>query len=233
MHVLDTSNLYLAAVDIDGTLKDLAKENTSALIRTMKSMGKVNLKLRGKFVLWINKINMYFVKTGLLPTNSFMQKTLLFLYSVLLFKKYETFKNRYFKAYNKENIFFESAETIIGKLEDKGLKVYLVTKNRQNRRILRLTDKTIASKIERIIVGKKNKSKYVVYKSFISSRGISKKEVLIIGDNFWDDVLPAILLGVTVVWCNMYNSKLKALVINIFKLIFKNIKDESELLDMK
>lgn len=233
MHVLDTTNLYLAAVDIDGTLKDLAQENTSALIKTMKSMGNVNLKLRGKFVLWINKINMYFVKTGLLPTNSFMQKTLLFLYSILLFKNYETFKKRYFKAYNKENMFFESAETIIDKLEDKGLKVYLVTKNRQNKRILQVTDKTIANRIERLIIGRKRTSKYVVYKSFISSRGISKNEVLIIGDNFWDDVLPAILLRATVIWCNMYNSKFKAIVINIFKLIFKNIKDESKLLTME
>jgi len=229
MSILNNVDLYLAMVDIDGTIKDLVKENTNALIHTMEKMGNINLKLRGKFVLGINKINMYFVKTGLLPTNSFMQKTLLFLYSILLFKKYEIFKQIYFEEYNKENVFFDCAEEMMDNLYSSKLNAYLVTKNRQNKRMLNLKNNYIVRDIHRVIIGKKNITKYSVFKSFLSNRYINYREVLIVGDNFWDDVLPALLLGTTVVWCNMYKSRLKNIVINILKIFFKNIKHDSEL----
>lgn len=229
MSILNNVDLYLAMVDIDGTIKDLVEETTNALIRTMESMGNINLKLRGKFVLCVNKINMYFVKTGLLPTNSFMQKTLLLFYSILLLKKYEKFKNKYFEEYNKENVFFECAEEMIDNLHNSQLNVYLVTKNRQNKRILQLKNTSIVKDISKIIIGRRNVTKYSVFKSFLSNRYIHKDDVLIVGDNFWDDVLPALLLGTTVVWCNMYKSKLKWCIIKILKLFFRNIKEDSEL----
>lgn len=229
MGVLNNIKLYFALVDIDGTLKDLVKENTTALINAMKRMNNIHLTKRGKFVLWINRCNMHFVKTGMLPTNCLMQNVLLFIYSSLLFKNYNVFKKVYFEEYNKENIFFECAEEMIQNLTDNDFILYLVTKNKQNKRMLKLKDKDIIKSIRRIVVGRRKVSKYQLYKSFMSNKLICKDEVLIIGDNFWDDVLPGLLLGSTVVWCNMYNSKLKKLVINILKLFFRNVRDEKEL----
>ena len=228
MSVLN-SNLLIAAIDIDGTIKDLVVENTNALVSTLKRMNNMHNSKRGKFVLWINKINMWFIKTGMLPTNSFMQNILLFIYSVLLLKKYNVFKKIYFKEYNKENIFFECSDDIIQNIIASDFKVYLITKNNQNKRMLKLKDNNIIKNTQKIIVGNKKLSKYSMYKAFIYTKRISKNHVLIIGDNFWDDVLPGLLLGLTVVWCNMYNSKFKKLAINILKLFFRNIRNEREL----
>lgn len=229
MSILEDINLFMATVDIDGTIKDLAKENTNALTSVMKKMGNLHLTLRGKFVLWINKVNMYFVKTGLLPTNSFMRDILLFVYSAFLLKNHKNFKRLYFKEYNKENVFFERAEDMIQNIIDSGLIVYLITKNSQNRRIMALKDNNIVKKKLKLIIGNKKTTKYAVYRSFISNKFLQENELLIVGDNFWDDVLPGIFLGATVVWCNMYNSKLKKVVINILKLFFRKIKDDREL----
>lgn len=229
MSMLDNINLFIATVDIDGTIKDLVKENTNSLINTMKRMGNIHLTKRGKFVLWLNRINMYFVKTGMLPTNSFMQNILLLVYSALLLKKYSEFKELYFEEYNNQNIFFDYAEEMIQNVVDKGLFVYLVTKNRQNKRMLELKENYIIKKTVRLIVGYKSEIKYNVYKSFLSNRLLRSNEILIIGDNFWDDILPGILLGTSVVWCNMYNSRLKRIIMNILKIFFKNLKDEREL----
>ena len=172
---------------------------------------------------------MWFIKTGMLPTNSFMKNILLFIYSVLLLKKYNLFKKIYFEEYNKENIFFECADCMIQNIIACDFTVYLITKNNQNKRMVKLKDNNIIKNTQKIIVGNKKTSKYSMYKAFISTKRISKKYVLIIGDNFWDDVLPGILLGSTVIWCNMYNSKLKKLAINILKLFFRNVRDEREL----
>lgn len=229
MQVLDNIKFKFAAVDIDGTIKDLVKENTNALNSVMKKMGNIHLTKRGKFVLYMNKINMYFVKTGMLPTNQFMQNILLFVYSILLLKSYNVFKEIYFEEYNKENIFFECAEEMVNNLSNSDLIVYLMTKNRQNKRMISLKDNNIIKNTKKIIIGRTNTPKYSMYKSFFSTNYICMDEVLIIGDNFWDDVLPAIILGSTVVWCNMYNSKLKRVVINILKFFFRNIRDEREL----
>ena len=64
-----------------------------------------------------------------------------------------------------------------------------------------------------------------IYKSFIEEQNIDKNYAVIIGDNFWDDILPGILLGVNVIWCNKYNSKIKKQAISILKLFFRNIKE--------
>lgn len=228
MSVLN-SNLCIAAIDIDGTIKDLVTENTNALVITLKRMNNMHHSKRGKFVLWINKINMWFIKIGMLPTNSIMQNILLFIYSVLLLQKYNVLKNIYFKEYNKENIFFECSDNMIQNIIASDFKVYLITKNNQNKRMLKLKDNNIIRNTQNIIVGNKKLSKYSMYKAFISTKRISPNRVLIVGDNFWDDVLPSLLLGLKVVWCNMYNSKLKKLAINILKLFFRNVKDEREL----
>ena len=233
MNYVFKKNIYFAMVDIDGTIKDLVKENTNALIRTMEFFDNINLKFRGRFVLFINKINMFFVKTGLLPTNKLMLNILLFIYSVMLLKRFKKFKSKYFEEYNKEHIFFEKADEIINSINHNHLTIYMVTKNRQNKYIAKVKDvgnnfKCINS-IYKIVVGKRNTIKYTVYKSLMQKNGIKKNELVIIGDNFWDDILPAMLLGVKVIWCNMYNSNLKKSAINILKLFNKNIYDYNDI----
>lgn len=210
------NNVHVIMIDIDGTIKDLAKENTDALINTMKSMDRVDLKNRGKFVLWINKISTYFIKTGFLPTNRIMQNALFFLYSILLGKNYRALKKIYFKDYNRKDIFFDDIEKEFDKIFSNDKQVYLVSKNIQNKSILKYP---FLKRVTRLVIGKSRRLKYFVYRNLIGKLGIDKKEILIVGDNFWDDVLPALVLGVNVVWCNMYNSKLKKIVINILSTI--------------
>lgn len=233
-------------IDIDGTIKDLVKENTDALMRTMAKMGSVDKKLRGKAVFSINKANMYLVKTGLLPTNSIMQKILLFIYSTLLFKSYTRFKEIYFDEYNKEHIFFDSAEKDIEKVCcNNAERVYFVTKNSQNRSIIKSQLLKSYDKEFCIVVGYKNlvtwellyknkkvssnygeyykSTKYAMFKHMIMWWEHDKEKIVVIGDNLFDDVIPALRLGVKVVWCNKYNCKLKKVVAKILTKFCKNL----------
>jgi len=217
---LVNTNMDIVMLDIDGTIKDLVKENTDAIIKTMKIMDRVDLKLRGKLVLWINKINMYLIKTGLIPTNKFMQSVLLLTYSILLLKRYKQFKNIYFKEYNKEDVFFSGVEEKFDELYSNGKNIYLVTKNIQNQNILKCSNLKGISKLS---IGKQKKLKYYAYKTLVEELGLAKKSVIIIGDNLWDDVFPALILGVNVIWCNMYSSKFKKIVISLLSAITKKV----------
>ena len=207
-------------LDIDGTIKDLVKENTNALIYTMKIMNRVDLKLRGKFVLWINKINMYLVKTGFLPTNGLMQRILLLFYSILLLKKYNKFRNIYFDEYNKKDIFFDCVDKKMKELYANRKSLYLVTKNIQNENILKYESLNM---ISRLVVETKKRIKYYTYRDLIEELDVAKENIIIVGDNFWDDVLPALILDLNVIWCNMYNCNLKKIAIKILGSICRKI----------
>lgn len=218
LKVLNNKNIIM--LDIDGTIKDLVEENTDALIYTMKALNRVDIKLRGKLVLRLNKIITYFIKTGLLPTNSFMQYILLLIYSVLLLKSYSQFKTVYFKRYNEINIFFNGVNKKIEELYGKDKKIYLVTKNVQNRNILKCSDLNVISKL---IISENKKSKYYMYNQIMTEFKLSKDSIVIVGDNLWDDVIPALVLGVNVIWCNMYSCKLKQIAIKILCVINKKV----------
>lgn len=231
MKCLDKNDVFMVLMDIDGTLKDLAQENTSSLINAMKSMDNINLTLRGKIVLFIDRINMYLVKTGLLPTNKFMQNVLLLMYSLLLIKRYDLLKEKYFEEYNKCNVFFEDAVETLKKMNRKNEVVYLVTKNRQNKGIFKISngvEKNIAKYIEQLLIVNEKYTKYHVFKRVIKNRGMERNEAIVIGDNFWDDVLPAMLLGVKVVWCNRYNCRIKSFAIKVLKLINHNVLTDED-----
>ena len=222
MRMLNKS-LYAVMMDIDGTIKDLVQENNIALINAMKAMDRVDLRLRGKLVLQINKLNM-FVKTGLLPTNKFMQGVLLLIYSILLLKRYTDFENIYFKEYNKEDIWFDGVDNKLEDLYNNGTSIYLVTKNTQNENIVKDSAMWPSRRfISKLIIGKRRKIKYYLYKQLVDELGISKHTIVIIGDNFWDDILSALILGVNVIWCNMYNSKLKKFAISILEHMSKRV----------
>lgn len=236
MNTLDNVFLYASMIDIDGTLKDLVSENNEALLNTLRIMGDIDSKCRGKFILYINRINMYFVKTGLLPTNEIMQKILILFYSFIAFKKYKEFKKIYFEEYNKQNIFFEDSETMLKNIKEHQLRLYLVTKNTQNSNILSIelynkNNLIIREylKISKVIIAQNKGAKYYMYKQFMKDKDFKSDDVIIIGDNLWDDILPAILLKTKVIWCNMYKSKFKKILISIFKKFFNNIKDERDL----
>ena len=222
---LDVSS-KVVMMDIDGTIKDLARENTAALVKTMQKMGNVNLKFRGRIVLSINRVNMYLVKTGLFPTNRFMQSVLLLIYSILLLERYSSFKRAYLTEYNDEHIFFDS---MCEKLEDMHCtseEIYLVTKNVQNKNI---TDCFEIKNGDELIIETHNGSKFHLYKSLIEENSICKDELIIVGDNFWDDVLPAIMLGVDVVWCNMYNCIVKNVSMKVLRIFSKKVISQDEI----
>lgn len=237
MGILNDKQLYYALVDIDGTIKDLVKESTNALEKTMQYMGNVNLTNRGKFVLWLNKISMYIVKLGILPTNKFMQNILMSAYSLILFKNPKIFTTRYFEEYNKEEVFLGDTNKIIEKLYNKDLVVCMLSKNNQNKNILEKNQqsaetKNFAKYVATVCIANNNIIKYFLYKSFMKKRNIYDVEVVIIGDNFFDDVLPAMFLGTKVVWCNKYNSKLKQKLIFFLKFFTKKVLEENEIKDI-
>lgn len=236
MAKLNDINLYYALVDVDGTIKDLVKESTNALEKAMEYMGRVNTKRRGKFVLWLNKFNMYIVKLGILPTNKFMQNILISAYALLLFKSPKKFVSKYFEVYNKEEVFFDDAKDIVETLYNKDLVVCVLSKNMQNQSILDARKYTESTKflkyISKTYIGEKVTAKYFLYKSFMRNRCIFNYEVVIVGDNFIDDILPAMLLGTKVVWCNKYNSKLKQFFIAILKFFSKKVFDERQISEL-
>lgn len=219
-------NISVVLMDIDGTVKDLVKENTDALIRTMKRLDNVHKTIRGRLVLGINKVNMYLVKTGLLPTNRTMQNILLHIYSFMTFKSFKKFKSVYFKEYNREHIFFDNSKDTLRYIYDNDMRMYFVTKNEQNESILGCEELKEFRYKMKLIVGKSGITKYSVYKDFMRKRGFRKYEVLMVGDNLFDDVIPAILLGINVVWCDMYGCRLKRFVLNILRIFTKKVIKE-------
>lgn len=219
-------NISVVLMDIDGTVKDLVKENTDALIRTMKKLNNVDETIRGKLVFGVNKINMYLVKTGLLPTNYTMQNILLHIYSFMTFKSFKRFKSVYFKEYNREHIFFSNSKDILKDIYDNDMRMYFVTKNEQNESILGCKELEKFRYKMKLIVGKRGITKYSVYKEFMRKRGFRKYEVLMVGDNLFDDVIPAILLGINVVWRDMYDCRLKRIVLNILRIFTKKVIKE-------
>lgn len=219
-------NISVVLMDIDGTVKDLVKENTDALIRTMKKLNNVDETIRGKLVFGVNKVNMYLVKTGLLPTNYTMQNILLHIYSFMTFKSFKRFKSVYFKEYNREHIFFDNSKDTLRYIYDNDMRMYFVTKNEQNESILGCEELKEFRYKMKLIVGKSGITKYSVYKEFMRKRGFRKYEVLMVGDNLFDDVIPAILLGINVVWCDMYDCRLKRIVLNILRIFTKKVIKE-------
>ena len=219
-------NISVVLMDIDGTVKDLVKENTDALIRTMKKLNNVDETIRGKLVFGVNKVNMYLVKTGLLPTNYTMQNILLHIYSFMTFKSFKRFKSVYFKEYNREHIFFGNSKDILKDIYDNDKRMYFVTKNEQNESVLGCKELEKFRYKMKLIVGKRGITKYSVYKEFMRKRGFRKYEVLMVGDNLFDDVIPAILLGINVVWCDMYDCRLKRIVLNILRIFTKKVIKE-------
>lgn len=200
LHAIEKTNCKVIIFDIDGTLKDLCLEHENALQHTLDEYNVG--KFRRKLVLVLNKIAMSMVKTGMFSTNQTKQNVLIWMFSVLSGVKARKFNEEYFKQYSNQICLFEGAYELLEAINGKKI-VYFSTINNQN---YNLEECGIPQ--ERILytVGA---LKIATYKKLVESIGVNKSEVLIVGDNLFDDLLSAKLLGVKCLLVNNYNSKLK------------------------
>lgn len=200
IHINTLNKIKVVILDIDGTLKDLCLEHNEALVQTLNMSGVK--KWRKNIILCLNEIAMNIVKTGIFPTNGIMQRCLLFVYSIIAGVRLKKFSNNYYINYAKQVKVFNNVNDILNSLSsDK--KVFFVTVNKQN---YNLEECGISSNN---IIYATNTFKVNAYKKLIKKLGIPKEQVIIIGDNLFDDLLSAKLLRSNCLLVNNYNSKFK------------------------
>lgn len=186
--------------DIDGTLKDLVLEHRVALKGGMNNIKKK--KMRKKVVILLDKIAMWFVKTGMLPTNERMKKILTNIYAIVLNENFESFKTAYKLYYESENILFNNIERLLKELlEEKD--VYFVTINKQN---YNLDEHGI---IQDRIIYTTSQKKIIAYQKLLEDKNLDKDSLLIVGDNLVDDIRAAKKLGIDSLLVDNYNSGVK------------------------
>lgn len=201
------SKAEIVVFDIDGTLKDLCAEHSIAVKLSMEEF-EGHKKVRKNLILFVDKIAMNIVKTGLLPTNHIMQNILVFVYSILLNVKFNKFKKTYFAYYKKQLCLFDGAFELIQELS-KSHDVYFATINKQN---YNLEECGISQ--EKIIYVTDGLKK-TTYTRFIKSKGIDKSRVIIVGDNVFDDMLSAKIIKTKHILVNNYNSKVKKIICRV------------------
>lgn len=201
------SKAEIVVFDIDGTLKDLCAEHSIAVKLSMEEF-EGHKRVRKNLILFVDKIAMNIVKTGLLPTNHIMQNILVFIYSILLNVKFNKFKKTYFAYYKKQLCLFDGAFELIQELS-KSHDVYFATINKQN---YNLEECGISQ--EKIIYVT-DKLKKTTYTRFIKSKGIDKSRVIIVGDNVFDDMLSAKIIKTKHILVNNYNSKVKKIICRV------------------
>lgn len=193
--------------DIDGTLKDLVTEHTIALKKALAIYPKKRKRI--KLVLFINKVGMYVFKTGVTPTNKKKQHVLIKLFSFLLRVPYNELVTNYCSEYGKLNIFFESID-ILDDLENI-TEVFFATINPQNVGLNRMNMFK-----KRVNYDATNK-KVSIYIDILKSNNLAPSKVLIVGDNFCDDIIPAKILKAHALYVNMYNTKLKKFITKMLR----------------
>jgi len=200
-------NANIIVFDIDGTLKDLVREHKEALKKAVNGFVK-GKKLRKKFVFGLDEIAMWFVKSGVLPTNGRMQRILITIYSIILCENIANFKESYKFFYEKENILFNESKELLDELL-LTKEVYFVTVNKQN---YNLEKQGISQdRIIYTLVEKKKKA----YQRLFGEKGLDESKVVIIGDNLFDDISSAKKLGVKSLLVNNYNSNFKCFIAKI------------------
>lgn len=194
----------IVVFDIDGTLKDLCAEHSSAVKLSIAEFANCK-KIRKKLILSIDKLAMSTVKTGLLPTNHIMQNVLIFIYSIVLNVRFRKFKKVYFAYYKKELRLFDGAVELIEKL-NKSYEVYFATINKQNYNL-----EACGIGQDKIIYVT-DKLKKTTYSKFIKCKGVDRAKVIIVGDNVFDDMLSAKIIKTKHILVNNYNSKIKKII---------------------
>ena len=198
-----TSDVSVVILDIDGTLKDLCREHEIALRHTLTRFNiKPSIK---KIILNVNKIAMSIVKIGIIPTNSMNQRVLTILFALLAGVKIQKFREEYFNNYTEQLYLFDGVCELLERLK-KEKTVYFATINNQNYNLEKCgipQDKIIYTK---------GILKVKTYMKLCKSISVNKKQVVIVGDNLFDDILSAKLLKVRYLLVNNYNSKFKKLI---------------------
>ena len=199
-YILST-NADVILLDIDGTIKDLVREHQEVLETIVNGFNR-GKNLRRKFVFWLDKIAMSFVKSGMLSTNRAKQNFLLNLYALILGKNMKDFRNLYNIFYKQKVIVFDGAKELLEQVP-KTKRLYFVTINDQNYNLEELGIK------KEDIICVKTKRKLKAYAEIISCNNINPNKVLIVGDNISDDIKPAKKLGCKYLLVDNYNSKIK------------------------
>ena len=189
--------------DIDGTLKDLCKEHTNA-VKLALNQFEVGA-IRKKAVLAINRVAMYLVKTGLLPTNHSKQNFLVKFYALITGVKVVEFYELYFDNYTKELCLFDGVYELLNSLGKEKL-VCFATINKQN---YNLEECGICQ--ERIMYTE-GAFKAATYNKLLKRFNLECSEVIIVGDNLFDDFISAKQLGIKCLLVNRYNNKLKSII---------------------
>ena len=203
MQFVKNSNAKVIILDIDGTLKDLCKEHTNAVKSVLEHFGVS--KFRKKVILALNKFAMYIVKTGFIPTNYSNQNFLVKIYAMLCGIKVVDFYDNYFENYTREICLFDGVSELLSLLNSER-EVYFATINKQN---YNLEECGIPQ--ERIMYTD-GTFKAATYNRLIKSVGYDKSEVVIVGDNVFDDLFSAKRLGVKSFLVNRYKSRLKSVI---------------------
>lgn len=200
LHMIEKSKAKVIILDIDGTLKDLCEEHSAALRTTLKECGTGTI--RKKLINFVNSIAMSMVKTGVFSTNRCKQSILIKVFSILSGVKSKQFTDEYFNNYINQIKLFNGAYNLLRALDGEKT-VYFATINRQN---YNLEECGIP---QNRIVYTEGVFKVKAYEKILKDIGAEKQDVIVIGDNIFDDVLSAKLLGVKCLLVNHYNSKLK------------------------
>ena len=206
--IMATEAAYVI-LDIDGTIKDLVKEHQTALRITVNGFNR-GKKLRRSLVFFIDKIAMSFVKSGILSTNRDRQEFLLGLYALILGKSISEFRKLYDSFYEDKVIVFKGVKNLIKEVgQDK--KVCFVTINPQNYNIEKLGVK------KEEIYCVESKKKIYAYQTVMMMNDLDPEEIIVIGDNIFDDIRPAKKLGFKYLLVDNYNNKFKRFIAKVFK----------------
>lgn len=196
-------NIKVVIFDIDGTLKDLCREHTNAVVKTLEKFN--TKKFKKKLILALNNLAMYIAKTGFIPTNHSKQNFLLKVYAILCGIKIVDFYEVYFENYTSEVCLFDGVYEMLEDLS-KEQEVYFATINKQNYNL-----ETCKFFNERISYTESS-FKAAAYSRIIKSLNLDKSQVLIVGDNIVDDLFSAKQLDVKCILVNRYKSRFKSLV---------------------
>ena len=202
LYGINKSQAKLVIFDIDGTLKDLCQEHTNALRLTLNHHNVS--KKRRRLVLFINKVAMAMVRTGMFTTNRRKQNLLLKVFGIMSCVKLDKFLDNYYENYAKQVVVFDGTYELLNKIGIEKV-VYFSTINKQNYNL-----ESYGIPQDRIVYSNRY-FKAAAYRQILKTVNVKKEDVIIVGDNVFDDILAAKSLGVKSFLVNHYNSKLKGL----------------------
>ena len=213
--------IRLVILDVDGTMKDLVLEHMCAIkeIARIRQTSENSKDIR--VIIAINNFFMCFVKCGLFPTNSVMQNILCFVNCILFCEPFKNFRCEYLTEYYKRRKIFDNTSELLDEIVKSGAKYVIISKNSQS---INFFSGNWTFTQNNIYIS--DGDKLGLFKNLIESTAVSEskdilpEEVLIIGDNFWDDVIPAMRLKANVLWCNKYFSSSKRRCIHYLSKIF-------------